>query len=145
MTRIAPGVQRLGSELVNFYAVEEDGRHTLVDAGLPAFHGQVAEAIGDLDTLDAIVLTHAHDDHIGVAERLRAETGVPVYVHVADEELARSGKQPKREASVLPYLRRPAAWQIIGHMLAKGGARTQRIKAVTTYSDGEVLDVPGHP
>ena len=34
---IAPGVHRLGSSLVNWYLVEEGGRLTAVDAGLPGY------------------------------------------------------------------------------------------------------------
>src|SRR3954464_5781028 len=33
-TEIVPGVHRLGTPLINFYLVEEDGRYTVVDAGL---------------------------------------------------------------------------------------------------------------
>jgi glyoxylase-like metal-dependent hydrolase (beta-lactamase superfamily II) len=145
MTRIADGVQRLGSELVNFYVVEEDGRFTLVDAGLPKFHDQVPQAVGDLGRIEAIVLTHAHGDHVGVAERLRTEANIPVYVHTADEDLARTAKQPKRDGSILPHLIRPAAWKMIRHIAANGGAKPNRIGAVTTFTDGEVLDVPGRP
>src|SRR3954453_11343050 len=145
MTRIADGVQRLGSALVNFYVVEEDGRFTLVDAGLPKFYDQVPEAVGDLGKIEAVVLTHAHADHVGCAERLRTEANVPVYVHTADEDLARTAKQPKRDGSILPPLIRPAAWKIIGHIVANGGAKPTRIGEVTTFTDGEVLDVPGRP
>src|SRR6185312_2156790 len=35
-----------------------------------------------------IVITHAHIDHIGGAEKLRAITGAPVYMHEADKMLA---------------------------------------------------------
>jgi len=145
MTRIAEGVQRLGSPLVNFYVVEEGGRFTLVDAALPGFHDQVAPAVGELRNLEAIVLTHAHQDHIGVAERLRAEANVPVYVHVADEDLARTGRQPKRDGSMLPHLLRPATYALLAHFMANGAARTKKIGEVTTFTDGEVLDVPGRP
>ena len=145
MTRIADGVQRLGSELVNFYVVEEDGRFTLVDAGLPKFYDQVPQAVGDLGRIEAIVLTHAHGDHVGVAERLRTEANIPVYVHTADEDLATTAKQPKRDGSFVPHLIRPAAWKLIGHIVANGGAKPNRIGEVTTFTDGEVLDVPGRP
>jgi hydroxyacylglutathione hydrolase len=37
----------------------------------------------------AIVITHAHIDHIGGAAKLRATTGAPVYMNSKDEELAR--------------------------------------------------------
>jgi hydroxyacylglutathione hydrolase len=36
----------------------------------------------------AIVITHAHIDHIGGAAKLRASTGAPVYMNENDEELA---------------------------------------------------------
>ena len=145
MQQIAPGVRRLGSDMVNFYAVEEGGRTTLVDAGLPGFRGQVAEAVGDLANLAGIVLTHAHGDHVGVAERLRSEANVPVYVHVADEDMAHTAKPGKREGSLLPYLRRGATWRLLAHMVANGGARPQKIQEVTTFTDGEVLELPGRP
>jgi hydroxyacylglutathione hydrolase len=35
----------------------------------------------------AIVITHAHIDHIGAAAKLKALTGAPVYMNPADEEL----------------------------------------------------------
>lgn len=38
-------------------------------------------------TLDAIVLTHAHLDHVGAVETLRARANAPVYLHPADDEL----------------------------------------------------------
>ena len=145
MTRIADGVQRLGSELVNFYAVEEDGRFTLVDTGLPGFYDQIPQAVGDLGRIEAIVLTHAHGDHVGNAERLRTKANIPVYVHTADEDLAKTAKQPKRDGSVLPHLVRPAVYRILTHMLVNGGARIPKIGEVTTFTDGEVLDVPGRP
>jgi len=37
----------------------------------------------------AIVITHAHIDHVGGAAKLRRSTGAPVYMNPDDEELAR--------------------------------------------------------
>ncbi len=39
--------------------------------------------------LNTIVITHAHLDHIGGAQKLRAATGAPIYMDQKDEELAR--------------------------------------------------------
>ncbi len=36
----------------------------------------------------AIVITHAHIDHIGGAEKLKAATGAPVYMNANDQELS---------------------------------------------------------
>jgi hydroxyacylglutathione hydrolase len=35
----------------------------------------------------AIVITHAHIDHIGGAQKLKAATGAPVYMNAADQDL----------------------------------------------------------
>src|SRR6266853_5105519 len=35
----------------------------------------------------AIVITHAHIDHIGGAQKLKAVTGAPVYMNASDQEL----------------------------------------------------------
>jgi glyoxylase-like metal-dependent hydrolase (beta-lactamase superfamily II) len=38
-------------------------------------------------TVKAIVITHAHIDHIGGAAKLKAATGAPVYMNAGDQEL----------------------------------------------------------
>jgi glyoxylase-like metal-dependent hydrolase (beta-lactamase superfamily II) len=38
-------------------------------------------------TVTAILLTHAHDDHVRVAPALSQETGAPMYLHPAEEPL----------------------------------------------------------
>jgi len=35
----------------------------------------------------SIVITHAHIDHIGGAQKLKAATGAPVYMNAKDQEL----------------------------------------------------------
>ncbi len=39
--------------------------------------------------LTSIVITHAHIDHIGGAQKLKAATGAPIYMNANDEDLAR--------------------------------------------------------
>src|ERR1700676_1086618 len=52
----------------------------------------VSQIIGIVErnglTLKMIVITHAHIDHIGGAQKLRAHTGAPVYMHEADKFLS---------------------------------------------------------
>lgn len=46
------------------------------------------QAIGDAGVqLQAIVLTHAHFDHVGAVTAIRERAGVPVYLHPADDGL----------------------------------------------------------
>jgi glyoxylase-like metal-dependent hydrolase (beta-lactamase superfamily II) len=148
---VATGVHRLGTPLVNFYLVEEAGRYTLVDAGLPKhFAGLIAaidEAGADLHDIEAVVLTHAHVDHVGVAERVRTEAQATVHVHAADAQLARTGKHLRRrgEGTLLPYLRHPAAWKLFVHHTRQGATGIPRIEDVRTFMESEPLDVPGRP
>jgi glyoxylase-like metal-dependent hydrolase (beta-lactamase superfamily II) len=145
---VAPGVHRLGNAIVNYYLVEADGGLTLVDAGLPGFRDQLEEFLRErsktLADVDALVLTHAHVDHVGLAEAVRA-AGVPVHVHEADEVQARTGKPHKRERSMLPYLRYGATWRLLLMAARAGGARAPKIASVSTFADGAQLDVPGRP
>ena len=66
---------------------------TVVDCRHPGLLGRSSSprsrTMGrSLDDVAALVLTHAHTDHTGVAGKLH-ERGVPVYVHPADDELLR--------------------------------------------------------
>ena len=47
-------------------------------------------------TLQAIVLTHAHLDHVGAVEFLRRRAGIPVYLHEDDAPLLAAVRQQAR-------------------------------------------------
>src|SRR5437868_12141934 len=98
---IAPGIRRLGPGLVNAYLIEEQGGVTIVDAGAPgywnALPAELAAMGRTLDDVRAVLLTHAHLDHIGFAERIRKERGVAVHVHSDDVPLTRKPQTPKWE------------------------------------------------
>ena len=89
---IAPGIRRLGTGMVNVYLLEEPGGITIVDAGLPGYWGDLQRELAamgrSMEDVRAVVLTHAHDDHIGFAERIRSERGTPIHLHEADAALA---------------------------------------------------------
>jgi glyoxylase-like metal-dependent hydrolase (beta-lactamase superfamily II) len=139
----------MGRPLVSWFMVVDGDRVTLVDAGLPGYWRQLDEGLEAMgrsrDDVEALVLTHGDNDHVGFGEKLRTETGARVFVHEADVELATTHKQKDREAGMLPELRRPAALKLIAEFTRYGGARVPPVREVETYADGEVLDVPGRP
>uniref|UniRef100_A0AAU3H446 MBL fold metallo-hydrolase n=1 Tax=Streptomyces sp. NBC_01401 TaxID=2903854 RepID=A0AAU3H446_9ACTN len=144
--KIAPHLHRLGNDLVACYLIDTPDGITLVDAGLPGHWRDLQQELESLgksaDDIRGLVLTHGDSDHIGFAERLRSEHGVPVFVHAADADRARTGDKPK--VAVGP-MRLTAALGFFGYSLRKNGLRTRYVGAVTEFGDGDVLDLPGKP
>jgi len=142
---IAPGIRRLGRGLANAYLVDDGGAITIVDTGAPGYWKalpiELAAMGRALDDVRAVVLTHAHTDHIGFAERIRRERGVPVSVHELDLALTRKPSYPKWNGS----LNIVAAARFFAFALANGMARIPPILEVSTFGDGATLDVPGSP
>ena len=145
---LAPNLHRLGtSSLVNSYLIDDHGQLTVIDAGLP---GLWADLMRELESMGktpadikALLLTHGDVDHVGFAERLRREHGVPVYVGSADAAEAR-GEVPKPDAPRDPMRIGP----LLGFMwfgLTHGGLRRTPVKEVTPIDGAGTLDVPGSP
>jgi glyoxylase-like metal-dependent hydrolase (beta-lactamase superfamily II) len=147
-TQVAPGVHRLGNAYVNCYLIEDGNSMTLVDGGLPGFRGQLDAYLrsrgSTLAAIDAVILTHAHPDHVGMVEGIRTDAPAPVHVHEKDAQMARTAKVHKREASLIPYLRHPAAWKMLTVGARNGATKTIKVHEVSTFTDGD-LDVPGRP
>ena len=147
--QIAPGVYGLGSEQVSWYLVEDGGKLSAVDAGLPAFARRLERDLAGVglavSDIEAVVLTHSDGDHTGVAPALR-DAGARVLIHAADDATLRKPGPKSGDAgvpNVLANMWRPEALKVLAHTLRHGGARPARIEDAETYADGDVLDVPG--
>jgi glyoxylase-like metal-dependent hydrolase (beta-lactamase superfamily II) len=147
--QVAPGVHRLTHGISNFYLIEEAGKLILIDAGVSGDWGLFMKAVTSLGRsltdLKAVLLTHAHSDHTGFAERARTEVPARVWVHEADASVAKGAKQGENEGRLRPYLRYSEAWRTLFGLLAHGGLRIVPILEVASFSDGQTIDVPGHP
>ncbi|RSM48011.1 MBL fold metallo-hydrolase [Actinoplanes sp. ATCC 53533] len=68
----------------NVWVVGDDDECVVIDA--PHDVRSILDAVGSRRVV-AIVLTHAHDDHVRVAPELARQTGAPLLLHPADEVL----------------------------------------------------------
>lgn len=144
--KLAPHLHRLGNDIVAAYLIDLPEGITLVDAGLPGhwndLQRELAEIGRPLSDVRGLVLTHGDSDHIGFAERLREQTGAPVYIHAADAHRVRTGEKPKTPmgpARIGPLLK------FMAYGLRKNAMRTRYVREVIEVADDDILDLPGAP
>lgn len=145
----AERIHRVEDAYTNWYLVEEGGRMTVVDTGLPRSWNSLHTALRDLGRrpadIDAVVLTHGHFDHVGFARRAREELGVPVYAPEREVEVVSHPWRYDHERSRLPYFLNPRFVRIFTAMGAAGALWVKGTDDVRTYGHNGPLDVPGRP
>lgn len=147
--RLADGVVRLGSSMVNWYLVGDDSGVTIVDTGLRGYRDQLEpglELLGSsLEDVRAVILTHGDGDHTGVASRLAEERpDLPIHLHPEDAYLVQGGSK-KTEDSQLGFLVRPSIYPLLVHFARNDGLRAPKIERTVALAEAEALDVPGKP
>jgi glyoxylase-like metal-dependent hydrolase (beta-lactamase superfamily II) len=146
---VTDGVHRIEDAYTNWYLIEDAGRLTVVDAGVPtswrSFRSALAELGRTPGDVEAVVLTHAHFDHLGFAERARAELGIPVYVHENDVPLT---KMPRRYAferrRSYYFATQVQAFPVVASLLRNRAWWPPPVAEVVRYHGG-TLPVPGSP
>ena len=144
--KLAPNLHRIGNDIVAAYLVSTTEGITLIDAGLAGHWRELVTELAamgrTLDDVRGVILTHGDSDHIGFAERLRREHGVPVYVHEADAARAKGAKPPK---TTMGPVKPGGLLSFAGYSIRKGGLRTTYLTEVVEVHDGDTLDLPGAP
>ncbi|MCG7409698.1 MBL fold metallo-hydrolase [Paenibacillus sp. ACRRX] len=89
---------------VNCYLIEEERELTLIDAALPYSDKsilQAAERIGK--PITRIVLTHAHDDHVGALDKLKVRLPeAKVYISARDAKLLHGDTSLETQEPTVP-------------------------------------------
>jgi len=138
---IAAGVVGLRILFVNVFGVQSDAGWTLIDAGLNGSAGRIKrwarEHFGDVPP-NAIVLTHAHFDHIGAIDGLLASWDVPVYAHREEVPyVTGDGDYPPPDPSVGGGMMARMA------SLYPRGSIDLRPRVIALPPDGSVPPMPG--
>ncbi len=146
---VAPGIHRVEEAYTNFYLVEDEGAVTVIDACVPTAWDSLHTALRAIgrspSDVRALVLTHAHFDHLGFAERARSELLVPVFVHENDVPLTHHPLQYSHERARSRYfLTQVRAFPIVAALVRSRAFWPPRLREVRRYVDGS-LPVPGSP
>jgi glyoxylase-like metal-dependent hydrolase (beta-lactamase superfamily II) len=147
---VADGTYLVHGSNTNWVVLTEGDAVTLIDTGYPGDRGLLLDsltAIGSSpEAVTAVLITHAHNDHLGSAEYLRAAHGTPVLLHEAEVPHAR--RDFLHQVSVGEVLRnswRPGVLPWMVHVLRSGGTQRHPVTAPAAFPSDGPLDLPGRP
>jgi glyoxylase-like metal-dependent hydrolase (beta-lactamase superfamily II) len=150
VAEIASGVWHARAKHVGWVLLTEGNQVTLVDTGYPGDRERVfasLERIGHAPAdVAAVVLTHAHPDHLGSAEHFRTVRSTPVWVHEQEAANARGERiEQVSIATLFTMAWRPHVLVWAWDAIRLKAAKVERLGAAETFGDHQILDVPGRP
>ena len=149
VVEVATGVWHARARHVGWVLITDGDEVTLVDTGYPGDRDRVIASLARIGhepaDVAAVVLTHAHPDHLGSAEYFRREFSTRVLAH--EREVANadgSGVEQVSTSAILRRAWRPGVLLWARDVLSLKAESVERLSSMDTFAD-DVLDVPGHP
>ncbi len=150
LTTITDTVHFARTDLVNWTLVADGNGVLLIDAGYPGHRDEVLDTVRRLgfgpEDVRAILLTHAHVDHLGSAIWFAKTHGTPVYTHSA--EVGHVQRQYLEQASPVDVLSRAwqpryLAWSLA--LVRRGGLTHEGIPTAEALDEDIAASLPGTP
>ncbi|MEU6182361.1 MBL fold metallo-hydrolase [Streptomyces coeruleorubidus] len=148
--QVADGTYLVHGSDTNWVILAEGDAVTLVDTGYPGDRERLLASLAQVgsapEAVAAVLITHAHNDHLGSAEYLRATYGTPVYLHEAEAPHAR--REFLHQVSLGTVLKngwRPGVLPWAVHALRSGGTTHNPVTAPEPFPAAGPLDLPGRP
>jgi glyoxylase-like metal-dependent hydrolase (beta-lactamase superfamily II) len=149
-TAITDTVHFVETDLVNWTLVTDGDGVMLIDSGFPGNRGEVLGSLRQLGfgvhDLRAILLTHAHIDHLGSAIWFAKTHGTPVYCHAA--EVGHAKREYLEQASpvdVAMHVWQPR-WLTWSVAISRKGAFTRGgIPTTRALTEDVAATLPGSP
>ncbi len=135
---------------VNWYLLRDGAELSLVDAGYPGDAASVEASVRLIgrrpEDVRAILVTHAHVDHLGAVGRFHSRYGTPVYCDPIEVGHARRDyleQVPVR--TVVASAWRPGVLPWAVRAARSGGTSDVRVPQAQPFPTNSALDLPGHP
>lgn len=150
LTAITESVHLVAGEAVNWLVVTDHNGVMLIDAGYPGDRDDVLASLRELgyaaEDVRAILLTHAHIDHLGSAIWFAKTHGTPVYCHA--DEVGHAKREYLEQASPLDVALRVwrprwAIWAV--HVVSNGGLTREGIPSAQPLTAEVAAELPGQP
>lgn len=150
LTRITDNVYFAETDLVNWTVVSGADGVLLIDAGYPGSRTEVLDSVRELgfgpEDVRAILLTHAHVDHLGSAIWFAKTHGTPVFTHAA--EVGHVHREYLEQASPVDVASRVwqpryLAWSLA--LIRKGGLTHEGIPTARALDESIAAGLPGTP
>jgi glyoxylase-like metal-dependent hydrolase (beta-lactamase superfamily II) len=148
--QVADGVWRARGTDVNWFLLRSGDEVTLVDCGYPGDTRAVLASIRSIgsrpEDVRAVLLTHAHVDHMGAANHLHEAYGTPTWTdpvevaHAHRDRLEQAGP-----ADVVRNLWRPGVLPWTLRISRAGATRPVSVPHALPFPSDGPLDLPGHP
>jgi glyoxylase-like metal-dependent hydrolase (beta-lactamase superfamily II) len=150
VVHVATGIHVVRGSNTNWVMISDGGQVTLVDTGYPRDRAHLLrglEAIGHQPgDVAAILITHAHSDHIGSAEYFHRTHATPVLTHPLEVPHAqREFLHQVTVGRVLANGWRPGVLPWALHALRAGGRSETPVTRPRPFPGEGALDLPGHP
>ncbi|MFF0536016.1 MBL fold metallo-hydrolase [Streptomyces coelicoflavus] len=148
--QVADGTYLVHGGHTNWVILTDGDAVTLVDTGYPGDRRALLDSLAAIgsspEAVAAVLITHAHNDHLGSAEYLRATHGTPVLLHEAEVPHARRDfLQQVSVGTVLRNAWRPGVLPWMAHVLRTGGTEQHPVTAPAGFPVDGALDLPGRP
>lgn len=148
--QVADGTYLVHGGHTNWVILTDGDAATLVDTGYPGDRRALLDSLAAVgsspEAVAAVLITHAHNDHLGSAEYLRAAHGTPVLLHPAEVPHARRDfLQQVSVAAVLRNAWRPGVLPWTAHVLRSGGTERHPVASPEPFPADGALDLPGRP
>jgi glyoxylase-like metal-dependent hydrolase (beta-lactamase superfamily II) len=148
--QVADGTYLVHGSHTNWVILTDGDAVTLVDTGYPGDRERVLASLAQVgsspEAVTAVLITHAHNDHLGNAEYLRGAYGTPVHLHEAEVPHARRDfLHQVSVGTVLGNGWRPGVLPWAVHALRSGGTAHVPVTAPQAFPVAGPLDLPGRP